>query len=78
MVPAAPAASAKLGTASLGKAVFPDTVDKEFSTLPPAQQRLKTCSKQFQANKATGGNAELKWIQSGGGYWSECNKHIKG
>jgi hypothetical protein len=26
----------------------------------------------YQANKATNANGGLKWIQKGGGYWSEC------
>ena len=30
------------------------------------------------ANKATNGNGGLKWIQKGGGYYSECNKRLKG
>jgi hypothetical protein len=28
----------------------------------------------YQANKATNANGGLKWMQKGGGYWSECNK----
>jgi hypothetical protein len=31
----------------------------------------------YQANKATNANGGLKWIQKGGGYWSECNKYLK-
>jgi hypothetical protein len=29
-------------------------------------------------NKATNANGGLKWIQKGGGYYSECNKQLKG
>jgi hypothetical protein len=28
-------------------------------------------------NKASNGNGGLKWIQKGGGYYSECNKRLK-
>ncbi len=31
-----------------------------------------------RANKAGNANGGLKWIQKGGGYYSECNKHLKG
>jgi hypothetical protein len=30
------------------------------------------------ANKAANANGGLKWIQKGGGYYSECNKQLKG
>lgn len=30
-----------------------------------------------QANKASNGNGGLRWIEKGGGYYSECNKHLK-
>jgi hypothetical protein len=31
----------------------------------------------YKANKASNGNGGLKWIQKGGGYYSECNKRLK-
>ncbi len=61
-----------------GSAVFPTAISPDFASEKPAKARLKTCSKQFQANKATNANGGLKWIQKGGGYWSECNKRLKG
>jgi hypothetical protein len=61
-----------------GNAVFPSAVDPKYSSLTPGKQRFKTCDDQYNANKATGGNGGLKWIQKGGGYYSECNKHLKG
>ena len=33
---------------------------------------------QYRANKASTGNGGLRWIQKGGGYWSECDKQLKG
>ena len=39
---------------------------------------MHTCLDQYNANKAANGNGALKWIQKGGGYYSECNKQLKG
>ena len=38
---------------------------------------MHTCRDQYNANKATNANGGLRWIQKGGGYYSECNKHLK-
>ena len=59
-------------------AVFPKAVDPEFASLKPAQARRKTCAKQFQANKATKANGGLRWLETGGGYYSLCNSRLKG
>ncbi|KJC33750.1 signal peptide protein [Bradyrhizobium sp. LTSPM299] len=72
---AAPAAAPALPS---GPAVFPGAVDPKYSQLSAGKQRFKTCDDQYNANKATGGNGGLKWIQKGGGYYSECNKKLKG
>ena len=37
-----------------------------------------TCADQFTANKATNANGGLKWIEKGGGYYSECVSRLKG
>ncbi len=68
--PAAPAAA--------GAAVFPKAIDPKYSTLSPGKQRFKTCDDQYQANKATNSNGGMKWIEKGGGYYSACNKALKG
>jgi hypothetical protein len=39
---------------------------------------MHTCLDQYKANKASNGNGGLKWIQKGGGYYSECNKRLGG
>lgn len=67
---AAPAASTK-------SAVFPKAVSAKFAGEKPYRARQKTCSEQYQANKATGGNAGLRWLEKGGGYWSQCNARLK-
>jgi len=72
-----PSAKAPAPAAS-SAAVFPAAIAPEFANLKPAKARMKTCDKQYIANKATNGNGGLKWIQKGGGYWSECNKRLKG
>lgn len=58
--------------------VFPSKIDPQFDKLKPAQARIKTCAAQFKANKAGNANGGLNWIQKGGGYWSQCNKKLKG
>ena len=68
--PAAPAAS--------GAAVFPAAVNPAYANEKAGKAREKTCLDQYNANKASGGNGGLKWIQKGGGYYSECNKKLKG
>jgi hypothetical protein len=82
--PAAPAptaaakpAAAPAATAS-GPAVFPNAVSPQYASEKPGKAREKTCLDQYHANKANGGNGSLKWIQKGGGYYSECNKRLKG
>jgi hypothetical protein len=71
--PVAPAVAAAPSTA-----VFPSAISPSYASENPAKARLKTCADQYKANKATNANGGLKWIQKGGGYWSECNKHLKG
>jgi len=72
--PAAPAASAPAS----GPAVFPTKIDPKYASEKPGKQREKTCLDQYNANKASNANGGLKWIQKGGGYYSECNKRLKG
>ncbi|HUC49702.1 MAG TPA: hypothetical protein VMA30_09985 [Xanthobacteraceae bacterium] len=85
---AAPAAAPASSTASapaaapapvsVGNAVFPSAVDSKYSKDSAGKARMLTCLDQYHANKANNGNGGLKWIQKGGGYYSECNKHLKG
>src|SRR5690349_1200943 len=72
---AAPPATAP---APVGNAVFPNAVDQKYAKETPGKARLHTCVDQYNANKATNANGGLKWIEKGGGYWSECTKHLKG
>jgi hypothetical protein len=70
--PSAPAAT------SAGQAVFPTAVSPKYSKESEGKARMHTCLDQYNANKAGNGNAGLKWIEKGGGYYSECNKRLKG
>ncbi len=72
--PAAPAAA----PAAVGNAVFPSAVDPKYAKETAGKARMHTCVDQYNANKATNANGGLKWIQKGGGYYSECTKRLKG
>lgn len=72
---AAPAAAPALPA---GPAVYPNAVDPKYAKETPGKARLHTCVDQYNANKTTNGNGGLKWIQKGGGYYSECTKKLKG
>ena len=83
--PAAPASTTAAKTtapaaapAATGPAIFPNAIDQKYAKESAGKGRMHTCVDQYNANKATGGNGGLKWIQKGGGYYSECNKHLKG
>jgi hypothetical protein len=62
----------------VGNAVFPSAVDPKYAKESAGKSRMHTCVDQYKANKETNGNGGLKWIQKGGGYYSECNKRLKG
>jgi hypothetical protein len=64
--------------AMTGNAVFPSAVSPKYSKDKPGKARMETCLDQYKANKASNANGGMKWIQKGGGYYSECNKRLKG
>jgi hypothetical protein len=72
---AAPPAAAPMAT---GNAVFPSAVDPKYAKESAGKARMHTCVDQYNANKAGTGNGGMKWIMKGGGYYSECNKRLKG
>ena len=74
--PKAPEAAAPAAPA--GPAVFPTAIDPKYAKETAGKGRMHTCVDQYNANKATNANGGLKWIQKGGGYYSECNKKLKG
>jgi hypothetical protein len=59
-------------------AVFPSAVAPKYSGESPDKARTLTCADQFSANKAANANDGMKWIEKGGGYYSECVSRLKG
>jgi hypothetical protein len=78
--PAKPTATARpsIAPATPSNAVFPNAVSPKYSSESAGKARMHTCLDQYNANKANNGNGGLVWIQKGGGYYSECNKRLKG
>ena len=78
--PAATAATRPAATPARAAvdAVFPSAVSSKYSNEFAGKARMHTCLDQYNANKAGNGNGGLKWIEKGGGYYSECNKRLKG
>jgi pyruvate/2-oxoglutarate dehydrogenase complex dihydrolipoamide acyltransferase (E2) component len=74
----APAPATASAPAATGNAIFPHAVDPKYSKDSEGKARMESCLDQYKANKASNGNGGLKWIQKGGGYYSECNKRLKG
>jgi len=72
-----PSAAASPPAPSTSNAVFPTAVAPKYSKESPGKARMHTCLDQYRANKVSNGNGGLKWIQKGGGYYSECNKRLK-
>ena len=76
--PAPAPKTAAAPAAPVGNAVFPRVVDPKYAKESAGKAREHTCLDQYKANKANNGNGGLKWIMKGGGYYSECNKRLKG
>jgi hypothetical protein len=76
--PAPKPAATAAAPAPMGDAVFPKAVDPKYSKESEGKARMHTCVDQYNANKAGNANGGLKWIQKGGGYYSECTKKLKG
>ena len=72
------ATTAAAPAAPSGPAVFPSAVNPKYSKESEGKARMHTCVDQYNANKAANANGGLKWIQKGGGYYSECTKKLKG
>ena len=70
--------TAPTGGSTNANAVFPTVVSPKYAAKSAGKARMLTCLDQYEANKAGNLNGGLKWIQRGGGYYSMCNKHLKG
>jgi hypothetical protein len=76
--PKKPAATPAAAPTPSGPAIFPIAVDPKYSKESAGKARMHTCLDQYNANKATNANGGVKWIEKGGGFYSECNKKLKG
>jgi len=75
---ATPAAKPSAAPVATGNAVFPTAVSTKYSKETEGKARMHTCLDQYNTNKASNANGGMKWIEKGGGYYSQCNKHLKG
>jgi hypothetical protein len=73
-----PAPTRSAAPIAVGNAVFPSAISPKYSGQSAGKARMETCLDQYRANKANNANGGLKWIQRGGGYYSECVKRLKG
>ena len=78
--PAAPRAATKSAAAkaAVKNATFPAAVSPKYASESAGKARMHTCLDQYKVNKASNANGGLRWIEKGGGYFSECNKRLKG
>ena len=65
-------------TAAPKGVTFPTAIAPKYAKETPGKARMHTCVDMYKANKASNANGGLKWIQKGGGYYSECTKKLKG
>lgn len=70
--------AATTAAAPAGPATFPSAVDPKYAKETAGKARMHTCVDQYNANKASNANGGMKWIEKGGGYYSECTKKLKG
>jgi len=78
--PAKPTGSKAATSASVARSaspVFPSAISPKYAKESEGKGRMHTCLDQYNANKAANANGGLNWIAKGGGYYSECNKHLK-
>jgi hypothetical protein len=75
---AKPTTTTPAAPVAVRNAVFPNAVSPKYSNRSAGKARMETCLDQYKANKANNANGGLKWIQKGGGYYSECSKRLRG
>jgi hypothetical protein len=78
VTPAPTGAKPATAPVASGSASFPAAISSKYASESAGKARMHTCLDQYRLNKATGANGGLNWIQKGGGYYSECNKRLKG
>ncbi|MGT2485883.1 hypothetical protein ACU4GA_07555 [Methylobacterium oryzae CBMB20] len=77
---APPATAARAGAppAAGAAAAFPRAVDPKYAKESAGKARMHTCLDSYNAAKAAGTLGGMKWIEKGGGYYSACNRQLKG
>jgi hypothetical protein len=65
------------GSGYIPGAVFPSAIAPKYRDDTPGKARMRTCLDQYRLNKAGNANGGLKWVERGGGYYSECNKRLR-
>lgn len=75
--PAPAASAARKPEPAASAAVFPTAVSAKYAKETAGKARMHTCLDQYNANKANNANGGMKWIEKGGGYYSECSKRLK-
>ena len=60
-----------------GSAAFPSAVDPKYAKESAGKARMHTCLDSYNAAKAAGTLGDARWIQKGGGYYSQCNTRLK-
>ncbi|MHB2211584.1 hypothetical protein [Methylobacterium sp. CM6257] len=71
-------ASRAAPAASPGSAAYPRAIDPKYAKESAGKARMHTCLDSYNAAKAAGTLGGMKWIEKGGGYYSACNKQLKG
>lgn len=74
--PASTTTAADPKPTTVGKVSFPSAVSAKYSAETPGKARMRTCLDQYRANKEKGAE-QPKWIEKGGGYYSQCNAKLK-
>ena len=72
-----PSKTSRIYNTAPSNAVFPNAVSQKYAGRSAGKGRMMTCLDQYRANKTDNMNGGLKWIEKGGGYYSECNKRLK-
>jgi len=78
---APPATGSRAGTAPSAaseSASYPRAIDPKYAKESAGKARMHTCLDSYNAAKAAGTLGGMKWIEKGGGYYSACNRQLKG
>lgn len=63
--------------AASADALFPAAIDPKYAAEKPTRGRMHSCVDAYRAAKKAGRLNGLRWIQKGGGFYSQCNRRLK-